>query len=84
MRKKGCITTVIIETATLHASTCTRSKVITYSLDLSGWIHGAMHVEERVEYHSDHIETATLQAGTCTCTRSMVTTYDLDLSSLIH
>ena len=39
---------VIIETATLHAGTCTRSRVITYSLDSSSWIHGAMHVEERV------------------------------------
>ena len=26
-----------------------RSKVITYFLDSSSWIHGAMHVEERVE-----------------------------------
>ena len=39
---------VIIETATLHAGTCT-SRVITYLLDSSSWIHGAMHVEERVE-----------------------------------
>ena len=53
---------MIIETATLHAGTCTRSRVITYWLDSSSWIHGAMHVEERVKYHSDHIETATLQA----------------------
>ena len=45
---------VIIETATLHVGTCTRSRVITYSLDSSSWIHGAMHVEEREEYHSDH------------------------------
>ena len=54
MWKKEYSTTVIIDTATLQASTCTRSKVITYSLDSSSWIHGAMHVEERVEYHSDH------------------------------
>ena len=60
---------VIIETATLHAGTCTRSRVITYSLDSSSWIHGAMHVEERVVI----IETATLHAGTCT--RSRVITY---------
>ena len=41
---------VIIETATLHAGTCTctKSRVITYLLDSSSWIHGAMHVEERV------------------------------------
>ena len=45
---------MIMETATLHAGTRTRSRVITYTLDSSSWIHGAMHVEERVEYHSDH------------------------------
>ena len=67
---------VIIETATLHAGTCTctRSRVITYSLDSSSWIHGAMHVEERVVI----IETATLHAGTCT---SREITYILDSSS---
>ena len=54
MWKKGKSTTVIIETATLHAGTCTRSTVITYFLDPSSWIHAPMHVEERVEYHSDH------------------------------
>ena len=53
MRKKGESTTVIIETATLHAGTCTRSRVMTYILDSSSWMHGAMHVEERVEYHND-------------------------------
>ena len=41
---------VIIETTTPHAGTCTRSRLITYILDLSNWIHGAIHVEERVEY----------------------------------
>ena len=54
MRKKVQSTTVIIETATLHAGTCTRSRVISYALDSSSWIHGAMHVEESVEYHRDH------------------------------
>ena len=44
---------MIIETATLHAGTCTRGRVITYKLDSESWIYGAMHVEERVEYHSD-------------------------------
>ena len=29
-------------------------KVITYLLDLSSWIHGAKHMEEMVESHSDH------------------------------
>ena len=56
-----------------HACTCTRSRVITYELDSSSWIHGAMHVEERVVI----TETATLHAGTCTCTRSRVITYEL-------
>ena len=45
---------MVIETATLHAGTCTRSRVITYPLDSSSWIHGAMHVEDRVEYNSGH------------------------------
>ena len=45
---------MVIETATLHAGTCTRSRVITYSLDSSSLIHGAMHVEDRVEYNSGH------------------------------
>ena len=40
---------MVIETATVHAGTCTRSRVITYMLDLLSWIHGAMHVEDRVE-----------------------------------
>ena len=39
-------------------------------------------MEERVEYHSDHIETVTLHAGTCT--RSRVITYDLVSSSWTH
>ena len=43
---------VIKMTATLHAGTC--SKVRTYKLDASRWIHGANQVEESVEYHSDH------------------------------
>ena len=50
MWKIGKSTTVVIETATLHAG----SRVITYSLDSSSWIHGAMHVEDRVEYNSGH------------------------------
>ena len=50
---------VIIETATLHVGTCTRSREITYELDSSSWIHGAMHVDERVECHSDHRESYT-------------------------
>ena len=45
---------MVIETATLHAGTCTRRRVITYRLDSSIWIHGAMHVEDRVEYNSGH------------------------------
>ena len=30
------------------ADTCTRSRVITYCLDSSSWINGAVYVEERV------------------------------------
>ena len=55
---------MVIEKATLHPGTCTRSRVITYRLDSSSWIHGAMHEEDRVEYNSG-LETATLHAGTC-------------------
>ena len=54
MWKEGQGTTVIVETATLHAGTFRRSKVKTYSLDSSSVIYGTMDVEERVEYHSDH------------------------------
>ena len=35
-----------------HAQEVCRVK--TYHLDSSSGIHGAMYVEERVEYHSDH------------------------------
>ena len=45
---------MVIETATLHAGTCTRSRVKTYSLGSSSWIHGAKHVEDSVEYNSGH------------------------------
>ena len=45
---------MVIETVTLHVGTCTRSRVITYSLDSSSLIDGAMHVEHRVEYNSGH------------------------------
>ena len=45
---------MVIETATLHAGTCTSRRVITYRLDSSSWIHGAMHVEDGVEYNSGH------------------------------
>ena len=69
MCKKEYSTTVIIETATLHAGTCKRSRVITYSLDSS--------MEQcmcKKEYSTTVIiETATLQASTCT--RSRVITY---------
>ena len=68
---------MVIETATLHAGTCTRSRVITYLLDSSSWIHGAMHVEDRVEYNSGHRD------GYTACShRSRVITYYLDSSKL--
>ena len=70
--------TVIMEMVTLFAGTCTRNRVITYSLDSSSWIHGAMHVEEG-ESTTVITEMATLRVGTCT--RSTVITYYLDSSS---
>ena len=54
MWKERQSTTVIIETAALHAGTRTRSRVKTYDLDSSSGIQGAMDVEGRVEHHSDH------------------------------
>ena len=72
---------VIIEMATLHAGTYTRTTVITYNLDSSSWIHGAMHVEEG-ESTTVITEMATLRLGTCT--RSRVITYWLDSSSWIN
>ena len=72
---------MIIEMATLRAGTCTKSRVITYWLDSSSWIHGAMHVEEG-KTTTVITEMATLRAGTCT--RSRVITYWLDSSSWIH
>ena len=73
----------MIDTATLQAGTCTRSRLITYPLDSSSWIRGAMDVEKGiVPQFSVIIETATLHAGTCT--RSKLVTYTLDSSILIH
>ena len=48
--RKGRVpqSSVIIEAATFHAGTCTRSRLITYTLDS---ISGTIHVEEGVEYH---------------------------------
>ena len=66
---------VMIETVKLHVGTCTRSRVITYPLDSSSWINGAMHGEERRE-NAVIIETATLHLGTCT--RNGVKTYQLN------
>ena len=54
MWKKEQSTTVIIEKATPDAGTYTRSKVKTYRLDSSSGIQGAMYVEGKAEYHSDH------------------------------
>ena len=47
---------MIIDTATLYPGTRTRSRLITYKLDSSGRIHGAMHVEELLEHFSEHRE----------------------------
>ena len=52
MWKKRVITIVCTETATLNAGTCTRSRMITHSLDSSRRIHGAIHVEEKGNYPS--------------------------------
>ena len=54
MWKKRVITIVCTETATLKATTCTRSRVITHLLDSSRWIHGAINVEEKGNYHNVH------------------------------
>ena len=67
---------MVIEMATLHAGTCTSSSVITYELDSSSWIHGAKHVEDRVEYNSGHRD------GYTACRyRNRVITYYLHSSS---
>ena len=50
---------MIIEMPTLLAGTCTSSRVITYKLDSSSWIHGVNHLEKTVEYHSDHRDSYT-------------------------
>ena len=49
---RGPQSSVIIETVTLDAGTCTRSGLMTYILDSSSWIQGVMHVEESVECQS--------------------------------
>ena len=54
---------VIIEGATLHAGTCLTSSVITYFLDSLRWIHGAMHVKERVEYNRSRVITYRLDSS---------------------
>ena len=56
--------------------------MITYWLDSSSWIHGEVHVGERIEYHRDHRDGYILYDNSCT--RSRVTTYKLDSSSWIH
>ena len=67
----------------LHADSYTRSRVITYFLDLSSWIHGAVLKEERsTTMLSDHSDSYKLHADSYT--RSRVITYFLDLSSWIH
>ena len=64
---------MIIEMSILHSvDTCTRSKVITYRLESSSGFHGAMYVEQKIEYHSVHRNA---------CTRSKVITYRLESSS---
>ena len=54
MWKKKVMTIACTETATLNAGTCTRSRVITHFLDSSRRIRGAIHVEEKGNYHSVH------------------------------
>ena len=51
--RKGRVpqSSVIIEAATFHAGTCTRNRLITYTLDSSNSISDTIHVEEGVEYH---------------------------------
>ena len=72
---------MVIETATLHAGTCTRSRVITYELYSSSWIRGAMHVEDRVEYNSGHRD---VHSACRLMHKGRVITYFLDSSSWIH
>ena len=48
------ITIRFTEMSALKAGTCTRSRVITYQLDSWRWIHGAINVEEKGNYHSMH------------------------------
>ena len=53
--RKGTVpqcSVVLRELNSIHAGTCTRSRLITYRLDSSSWINGGMHVKERVQYHS--------------------------------
>ena len=45
---------MIKETATLHEGMSKRSRMKTYFLDSLSGIHGAIYVEGRAEYHSDH------------------------------
>ena len=53
-----------LEMATLHCRSTHKDSVITYILYSSSWIHGAVHVEESVEYHSHH-RMDILNVGTC-------------------
>ena len=85
--RKGRVpqSSVIIETGTLNSGTCTKSRLITYPLDASSWIHRAMHVEERVEHHSPQCSLTQLNSMHAGIgTRKRLITYTLDSSSWIH
>ena len=49
MWKKKWSSAVMKGTATLHEGTRTKRRVVTYDLESTSWIHGAIYVEERVE-----------------------------------
>ena len=73
---------VIIETATLHIGSCTRTTVTTYSLDSRGWI--VQQCRWKKEQSTTYLSDQNTLPGSCTRSTCRVTAYCLDSSSRIH
>ena len=69
MKNRISKSSMIIVMVTLHTDSCTKSRVITYRLDSSSWIHGAALKENRVPKSSMIIVMVTLHEDSRTKNR---------------